>query len=223
VADPAGERRPTPQRVFERGGEEFVRVVTFSDGVFAIAMTLLVVEIAIPHLRHGGDEGELGRALGDLVPSFISFAISFAVIGRYWFAHHDFFARLSAVDARLIGLNLVYLGFIAFLPFPTGLLGNYFENALSVAVYAATVAAVSGLEVVLFRRAFRAGLLRRAMPPAVYRWGTLQATAPVVFFLASVPLAFVSTIVAVAVWFLTVPIEIELERRKPAEADEYWS
>jgi uncharacterized membrane protein len=221
VADAAGERRPTAPRVYERGGEEFVRVVTFSDGVFAIAMTLLVVEIAIPHLRHGGDEGELGRALGDLIPSFISFAISFAVIGRYWFAHHDFFARLRAVDARLIAINLVYLGFIAFLPFPTGLLGNYFENALSVAVYAAAVAAVSGLEVVLFRRAFHAGLLRHAMPLEVYQWGTLQSTAPVVCFVASVPVAFVSTAAAVAVWFLSVPIGIELNRRKPAEADEY--
>jgi hypothetical protein len=205
VADSAEERRPIAPRVFERGSDEFVRVLTFSDGVFAIAMTLLVVEIAIPHLRHGGDEGELGRALGDLIPSFVSFAISFAVIGRYWFAHHDFFARLGAVDARLIGINLVYLGFIAFLPFPTGLLGNYFENALSVAVYAATVAAVS---------------LRRAMPPEVYHWGTLQSTAPVVCFLASVPLAFVSTAAAVAVWFVSVPIGIELDRRKPA-GDEY--
>ena len=106
---------------YERGSEEFSRLLAFSDGVFAIAMTLLVVGIAVPTLADGGDVGQLADALNDLVPNFTSFFISFTVIGRYWVAHHHFFSMLRRVDGRLIWVNLLYLAFIAFLPFPTAL------------------------------------------------------------------------------------------------------
>lgn len=198
-------------------------MLTFSDGLFAIAMTLLVVGITVPTLRAADDEAELARALRDLAPSFISFAISFLVIGRYWLAHHQFFSMLRAIDSRLIAINLLYLAFIAFLPFPTDLLGTYFDNAISVAIYAVTVAAVSGLEVVMFRRARRVGLLRRAIPDDVYRWGILMSLSPVAFFAASVPIAFYSVGLAVAVWFLFVPLQLVASRRKPPGTDEYLS
>jgi uncharacterized membrane protein len=193
-------------------------VLAFSDGLFAIAMTLLVVGIGVPTLTDGGDEGELLDAYGDLVPEVVSFFISFAVIGRYWVAHHQFFGLLRAVDYRLIAINLVYLAFIAFLPFPTGVLGNYFENPISVATYALAVAVVSGLEVVLFRRAYRAHLLAREMPESVYRWGAMASSLPVVFFVLSVPIAFLSTVAAVIFWFLAAPVQLLLNRFRPAEA-----
>jgi TMEM175 potassium channel family protein len=207
--------------VYERDSAEFNRVLAFSDGLYAIAMTLLVVGIGVPTLQQGDDVGELLGDLGDLVPELFSFFLSFAVIGRYWVAHHQFFARLRAVDGGLIAINLVYLGFVAFLPFPTGLLGNYFENPISVALYALSVAAVSGLEVALFARAYRDGLLKRSIPGDVYRWGAAVAFAPVVFFVISVPVAFVSTVAAVAVWFLAIPAQILWwDRRKPPRTDE---
>jgi uncharacterized membrane protein len=207
--------------VYERDSAEFNRVLAFSDGIYSIAMTLLVVGIAVPTLQDPGDEGELLSKLGDLVPELFSFFLSFAVIGRYWVAHHQFFSRLRAVDGGLIAVNLVYLGFVAFLPFPTGMLGNYLENPVSVAAYALAVAAVSGLEVALFARAYRDGLLRRRIPRDVYRWGAGVAFSPVVFFVLSVPVAFVSTAAAVAVWFLSVPAQmVWWDRRKPPRTDE---
>src|SRR5918997_4513973 len=117
----AGSEPPPPparSKDYERGTEEFARVCTFSDGLFAIAMTLLIVGIAVPALRNAGDQTELLDKLNDLSSHFASFFISFAVIGRYWIAHHQFFAMLRAVDGRLIAVNMVYLTFIAFLPFP---------------------------------------------------------------------------------------------------------
>jgi uncharacterized membrane protein len=205
---------------FPRGSEEFSRVLAFSDGLFAIAMTLLVVGIGVPTLMDATDEGELIDAYGDLASEVISFFISFAVIGRYWVAHHQFFRLLRAMDYRLVWINLVYLAFIAFLPFPTGVLGTYFENPISVATYALAVAIVSGLEVVLFRHAHRTGLLLREMPEPVYRWGIRMSTAPVVFFVLSVPVAFVSTYLAIGVWFLAVPVLGALQgRRPPGTAD----
>lgn len=208
-----------PARLYARGSEEFARVLSFSDGLFAIAMTLLVVSLSVPALRVAGDEGELLRALDDLESNFISFFISFAVIGRYWVAHHQMFSLLRGIDVRLLGLNLVYLAFVAFLPFPTALLGAYFENAIAVATYSVTVALVSGMEVVLFRHAQRAGLLRVTIGADALRWSMMLSLAPVVFFLASIPLAFVSTKLAVLVWILNAPFGAVMNRRRPADAD----
>jgi uncharacterized membrane protein len=214
--------QPPARREIERGSEEFSRVLAFSDGLFAIAMTLLVVSIAVPTLRVSDDEGELLRALGDLESAYISFFVSFAVIGRYWIAHHQFFRMLRAVDYGLIWLNLVYLAFIAFLPFPTALLGAYFENAISVALYSTTVALVSGFEVVLFRHAHDRALLTRPLPADVYRWSLALSLSPVVFFLGSIPLAFVDTTLAVLFWLVTVPAQAVMNRRwKPPHAGEY--
>jgi len=214
---------PKRANAFSHDSVEFGRVVAFSDGLFAIAMTLLVVGITVPAIPDTGDVGELADALGELQSNVISFFISFAVIGRYWVAHHAFFSGLREIDRGLIGLNLVYLAFIAFLPFPTAVLGTYFENPLSVAIYACTVAVISGLELVLLRHAHRAGLLRRALPEEVYRWGAQLSLSPVVVFLLSVPLAFVSTTLAVCSWFLTIPYGMLANRRKPEGADELLS
>jgi uncharacterized membrane protein len=198
-------------------------VLAFSDGVFAIAITLLVVGIGVPELADGDSVNELWNDFGDLYPEVLSFFISFLVIGRYWIAHHQFFARVAALDYGLVWQNLLYLGFVAFLPFPTAVLGNYFDNPLAVATYAVAVAIISGLEVVLFRRAHDADLLAREMPDAVYRWGLTASTLPVGFLLASVPVAFVSTGAAVAVWFLSVPVQILwLNRRMPPEAADWF-
>jgi uncharacterized membrane protein len=204
-----------------RGTEEFSRVVNFSDALFAIAMTLLVVGIEVPDLADSDSVGELADVLNDDLGSFVSFVISFAVIGRYWLAHHGFFARLAAVDGGLIGINLVYLMFVAFLPFPTGLLGNYFENPLAIVVYSVAVAAVSGMEVVLFRHAQRNGLFERPVPEEVFRWGVRLSLSPLAGFLLSIPLAFVSTTLAVAAWFIAIPYQLLENRRKPPDADEY--
>jgi uncharacterized membrane protein len=182
-----------------------------------------VVGIAVPSLQQADDVGQLADALGDLVPDFASFVIGFAVIGRYWFAHHQFFSMLARVDGNLIGLNLIYLMFVAFLPFPTGVLGSYFENPLSVATYAVIVATISGLEVVMFRYAHRHGLLEREMPEDVYRWGALMSAQPVAFFLLSVPVAFLHTGLAVAIWFLGVPFQTLVRRWRPEHADEFYA
>jgi uncharacterized membrane protein len=209
------------RRRFERGGDEFTRVLAFSDALFAIAMTLLVVGIEVPDLGDTEDIGDLADALYDDLGSFISFFVSFLVIGRYWFAHHSACSRLAAVDGGWIGLNLIYLLFVAFLPFPTGLLGNYFDNPLSIVVYAPTVAAVSGMEVALFRHAKRNGLFERPIPHDIYRWGVSVSLSPVIFFCLSIPLAFVNTGIAVASWFLAIPYQAIEERRKPPHADDY--
>ena len=209
-----------PRRTYGRESVEFARTLTFTDGLFAIAMTLLVVDLAVPTLSDAGSVHELADKLNDDSAKFISFFISFAVIGRYWFAHHTYFSALARIDRGLIGLNLLYLAFIAFLPFPTALLGEYFENPLSIAIYAVNVALVSGMEVVLFSYAYNHGLLARKLPRDVYRYGAAMSLSPVLFFLLSIPVAFASTAVAACMWFLGIPFAAIAERWKPEGADE---
>ena len=199
-----------------------MRVLAISDGVFAISMTLLVIGIGVPALRAAGSEHELLQALLDLWPDVVGFVIGFAVIGRYWAAHHQFFALVQEVDGTLIRRNLVYLASIAFLPFPTAVLGDYLHNPVAVGAYALAVAGVSGLEVVLLDCAHRDGLLRRPLPPHVYRWARRASLLPVVLFVASVPVAFASTVAAVVIWMVVVPFEVVLvDRHRPPDADEY--
>jgi uncharacterized membrane protein len=207
-----------PQRTYDRESVEFARVLTFNDGLYAIAMTLLIVSIAVPTISDGDNVSDLADALDDLTPNFVSFFISFVVIGRYWMAHHQFVSLLKAMDQPFIFLNLIYLAFIAFLPFPTALLGEYFENPLSVAIYATNIGIVSGMEVVLFRRAYRADLMRHRLTPDVYRWGVIASLSPVLLFVLSIPIAFASTALAVAAWFLAVPLGIAINRRAPEAA-----
>ena len=204
-------------KFYDRDSVPFARVLTFTDGVFAIAATLLVVGIEVPDLGDPDSVEELADAIGDLLPSIVGFVISFAVIGRYWFAHHGFFADLRGIDGRLIGTNLLYLGFIAFMPFPTGILGQYFENPLSIALYAAIVAIVSGLEALMFSRAYRDGLLLSRITDEQYRWVQRASLLPSVTFLASVPLAFASTTAAVLVWAATPAIGGFISRWAPDE------
>jgi uncharacterized membrane protein len=209
-----------PRRTYGRDSVEFARTLTFTDGLFAIAMTLLVVDLAVPVLHVDHSVHELADKLNDENEKFISFFISFAVIGRYWLAHHAYFSALARMDRTLIALNLVYLAFIAFLPFPTALLGEYFANPLSIVIYAVNVAIVSGMEVVLFSRAQNHDLLEKKLPRDVYRFGAAMSLAPVLFFMLSIPVAFVSTTLAVCCWFLGIPLAAIADRWKPEGTDE---
>jgi uncharacterized membrane protein len=211
------------ETTYDRDSVEFARTLSFTDGLFAIAATLLVIDLAVPVLNVTDSVHELADKLNDENEKFISFFISFAVIGRYWLAHHAFFSMLARMDRALIAINLLYLAFIAFLPFPTALLGEYFSNPLSVVIYAVNVAIVSGLEVVLLSRAHNHHLMDHELPQDVYRYGAAMSLAPVVFFILSIPLAFVSTTLAVSFWFLGIPLAIVAERWKPEGADELLS
>jgi uncharacterized membrane protein len=197
---------------------EFDRVVNFSDAIFAIAMTLLVVGIGVP----AATDADFERALGDKVPEIISFFVSFVVIGYYWLAHHRFFSQLVAVEQGLIMLNLVYLAAIAFVPFPTALVGKYEQFSITVVIYALTLGAASLLETAMFARAQHQHLFRKELPRDVYRWGMVASLLPVVAFAISIPIAFADPTLALCTWLIVWPAEYLADRwLKPDEADDF--
>jgi uncharacterized membrane protein len=134
------------------------------------------------------------------------------LLGRYWMAHHEFFASLKRVDRSLIGANMIYLAFVAFLPFPTELVGRYEVNPVSVVLFAICLAVISGMESVLFGIAHRHGLLRPKLDAKEYRVGMIQSTTPVVLFIVSIPIAFWSPTVALLSWLLSIPLAIVVDR-----------
>jgi uncharacterized membrane protein len=223
VVGMADEARGARPRRFERETLEFERVAFFSDAIFAIAMTLLVVSLDVPHLVDETSSKELGDAINDLSPQLLMFFISFAVLGSFWLAHHRTFGRLAGIDRRATTVNLVYLAFIAFLPFPSSLLGEYVNNAVAVTNYACSIAVISLSEAVMVEIAYRDGLFRE-MPDAVaLRWQRILSLMPAVFFLATVPLAIVAPSAAVWSWILLFPVSILIQRRMPAEATAYFN
>jgi uncharacterized membrane protein len=187
-----------------RGSEEFSRVLGFSDGVFGFALTLLVAGIVVPTLSEGED---LAQALADQVPEIIAFAISVVLIGRFWMAHHAQFARFGAVEPGFVFLNVLYLGMIAFLPFPTAVLGRHEADPAAVVLMAAVLAAVSALEVVITVRATRQRCLRVETTPEQRRVDLLAGLAPAVLFLATIPVALVDGSAAMYAWLLIMPLE----------------
>lgn len=106
------------------GALSLERLVFFSDAVFAIAITLLVLEIEVPHLPRTQDTGPFLEALVHLFPSFFAYALSFLVIGRFWMTHHGLMDHVTSYDARLMWPNMFYLMAIAFMPFATALIGR---------------------------------------------------------------------------------------------------
>ena len=116
------------------------RIEAFSDGVFAICITLLVLGIAVPELTSDAvARGELLPAVLALGPKILSYAISFAVIGIFWAGHHIMFHYIARSDRVLIWLNTLFLMVVSFIPFPAALLGRYGGERAAVIVYGVTL------------------------------------------------------------------------------------
>lgn len=107
------------------------RLILFSDAVFAIAITLLVIEIKVPHLEVVSDD-IVSRELLHLIPKFLGFVFSFFIIGIYWTVHHRLFSYLVDYDAKLIWLNLLFLFSIALMPFTTALYSEFYQPTLRI-------------------------------------------------------------------------------------------
>ena len=109
------------------------RISTLTDGVFAIAITLLVLELAVPEEL---PEGGMWAYFSHLFPEFVSTLVAFVVLGVYWVGHHNMFKHIKRHDRVLMWLNILFLLFIAMMPFFAGLVGHYSENSLALASYA---------------------------------------------------------------------------------------
>ena len=181
----------------EREGNEieFSRIVAFSDGVFAIAITLLVLSFSVPDHLHGET---LTDALWGQRDALLAYGLSFAVIGRFWVIHHRFFSEVTGFDNRLLGLNIFYLAWIVLIPFSSEVLGDHGGEAAGVVLYAANLAGVVLTGMWMMADAHRAGLTK--IDAATYREQRLRGGYTGAVFLASIPVALFSTGIASLMW-----------------------
>lgn len=150
-------------------GRSFDRVIGFSDGVFAIAITLLVLNFHIPHISGAHTGTKLLHDLLDQGDLLVGFAVSFFVVARFWLSHHQLSRVLRGVDRRFIVLNLVFLAFIVFVPYPAEVVGLYGNTTTAVVFYAGTMCLTGLLGAALYEYAFSADLIRVKDPAALHR------------------------------------------------------
>jgi uncharacterized membrane protein len=169
-------------------GMDSARVTGFTDGLFVVAATLLVVSIDIPNIPDRDVATQLPHVLDDIVPQLLSYFISFAVIVLFWFRHHALFGRVHTHDVRFVALNMVFLAFIAVLPFPTELLGKYGQEEISAVIYAINVLVLSALLIALFLYSERKGLVDPDAQAGIHR---VRALSVFLVFGASIPIGLI--------------------------------
>ncbi len=172
------------------------RIEAFSDGVFAIAITLLVLGIEIPTVP----SDDLGAAIRELGPNIIAFVIGFLVIGLFWVQHHAFFGEVERHSEKLVWANLLLLLLIAAMPFSTGLIGEYGDTRTATIIFATNVALAWAANALLDWVAVRDGLVNansQLLAPGRYDLWSLAT--PIAFGL-SIPVSFVSVELAQYMW-----------------------
>ena len=127
------------------------RIAFFSDAVFAIAITLLVLEIKVPHIEHGAGEAATFQALLAQIPKVLGFVVSFLVVGTFWMAHHRLFHWVAGYDRWFLWLNLFFLLGISFIPFPTAFFSEYLAYQTSLIFYAASLALAGAAQIMVIR------------------------------------------------------------------------
>ncbi|MEU9592105.1 TMEM175 family protein [Streptomyces sp. NPDC048219] len=190
------------------GGPE--RVVALADGVFAIAITLLVLDFSVPR---GLDSAAFRGELRDLVPNLGAYGLSLLVLGLFWRDHRRIFRFVERVDGQVITLSLLGLGVAALVPFPTTLLSEYGREPASVAIYAAAVAALGATHLALVALlAHRPWLRGEAVPEEGFLLYGLDIAASVAVFSLSIPLALAVGPAAMWGWLVLVPVKSLLGR-----------
>src|ERR671920_2229122 len=191
------------EEYWTESGPDIERTVFFSDAVFAIAITLLVLDLRIPQIPDSLAAAELPSALLELGPKIFSFLVSFWVIGFYWLAHHRIFHHVRAYDRRMLLINLLFLMWIVLMPFSSSLVGEYENLQLPVIVYAAHNI-LAGLTLSwLWRHASKDGrLVEPNLDPRLVRFANFRALLIPSVFLLSIGLSFISVDVARLSWLL---------------------
>jgi len=176
------------------------RLEAFSDGVFAVAITLLALDLAVP----GPGHGQLGDLLHHHLPSFAAFAVSFLTVGIIWVNHHTLFKNFARIDRTLMFLNLLLLFFVVCIPFGTSTFAAYLSRGrpdapLATAIYQGVFEGMSLSFAILFRWAIRHEHLKIALTPAAARTAVIRFGIGNVGYIAAVGIAFVSPVASLAI------------------------
>jgi len=178
------------------------RIETLADGIFAIAMTLLVLELHVPSLSPVTSPGELALALLHAWPKFVSYAGGFVILGILWIGHHNHFHYIRRADRAFLWINIGYLMCVGFLPFCTALLGSFIWNRTAVVVYGGALILTGAALYAEWIYAARHGLLADGVTPEIVRAAGNRILVGVGAYAFAVVVAFVSPPASLALYVL---------------------
>lgn len=185
-------------------GLSFERVVFFSDAVFAIVITLLVLELKVPHITEHTDSA-LRHALLELMPRVMGFVVSFLIIGLMWTEHHRIFRYIDNYNAGLLWRNLLLLLCVSFVPFPTALFSENFWSRTAFILYTGSFGAVATAKLWIWRHAVTSGLLKKSVGPELERKISRRSLAVPLACALAIALSFVSILIA-PIAFALIPL-----------------
>jgi uncharacterized membrane protein len=189
-------------RRFARGELPLTRLEAFSDGVFAIVVTLLVLELRVPVLKDHGSPSELSHELLELLPKLLSWLISFIIVCKFWLNHHHILALARHASYGMVWLNSIFLMGQAFIPFPTAMMGEYATNPLAVSLFGLVMAVNTllfiGLHAYILRHLIKPDLAS-AQDPRVIR----KSLVGVLSYLVGAAGAWFSVHAAFVIYLLT--------------------
>ncbi len=181
------------------------RLEAFSDGVFAIVVTLLIIEVHLPEIAEPTTDA-MWKAFAEIAPKLISFAISFFTVAIYWVNHHHFFHRVTHSDWKVLWSNNLLLFFLTIVPFTTAVLGDYPTQPVAIFVYAINLSLAAAAFTLMGYYVFFVGrLVPPAIPEAARRAEWLRAVAGAVTYLVAALVGFVFPPIALLI-FVAVPI-----------------
>ena len=209
----------------QESGLSFERVVFFSDAVFAIVITLLVLELKVPHLTEH-TESSLRHALVELLPRVAGFVISFLIIGLMWIEHHRIFRYIADYDIGLLWRNLLLLLCVSFVPFPTALFSENFWSRTAFILYAASFGGVATAKLWIWRYAMSAKLLKDDVTPEFEKRIYRRSMAVPLACVLAIGLSFISILLA-PIAFASIPVFARVldptskkSKQQPATANE---
>lgn len=154
----------------ESGAMGKQRTDALTDGIFAVAMTLLVIELKIPESAHIVHQEGLIRALFQLIPKMVSWIISFFVLALFWYGHHRGFHYVRRVNGPLVSWNIAFLGLVSLMPFASGISGEYTGTLAAQMIYSATMFMLALFSLLLWRYIFmHPELCDPSMPLGIYQ------------------------------------------------------
>lgn len=177
----------------------------FSDGVFAIVVTLLVLELRVPVLPENFSTQDVLKELLHLSPKFFSFAMSFVIVAIFWVNHHQFFHSLEKTDRAMLWYNNLLLFWLSFVPFPTAFIGEHPVSMIPVMLYGAVLFFAGVSFNLMLRHAVKAKLFLKSVSDEVLNQSVKRGViGPVVYFVSIIS-AFISVYVSLSI-FLLVPV-----------------
>jgi uncharacterized membrane protein len=191
-------------------GDDLSRIISLSDGVFAFALTLLVLSLILPS---GLSNGQLGAQLHKDYPAFLGYVFAFFLIGNWWVVHHRMFGYIRRYDGRLIGINMAILMEIAVMPFVLSVFADYSGDLYAVLLFASTQA-VTGLTFVTLwvHATYRRQLVAPDLSASLVRYTARRGLLTPLIFGVSIAVAFVSVTGAELVWLGAIVVPRLTER-----------